>query len=258
MDYFKSYNIDIQPIVNILILVTPLFSYGLTSYQIYTKKNSNGFSIDVCLIMLISSIVKVIYYLLEPYEISLLRQAVIMIFIQCVLLKTALVYYTSPTKLYETEKILTQSSNSLDVLFNNLKFFDNAYVRPFNFWQWFDNHFKFWEFLVEFSIALLVFSIIFKDSLIFINIIGVFGLFTESILPLPQILLIYRLKSVKNFKWILLVSWLCGDTLKIAYLLFGTTKVSNIFIFAAFFQASLDLFIVGQFFHYRKLDILPK
>ena len=40
------------------------------------------------------------------------------------------------------------------------------------------------------------------------NIIGVLGLFIESLLPLPQILLLNRLQLVKNFKVILLLSWL--------------------------------------------------
>lgn len=238
-------------LVNFIILITPLFSYGLTSYQIHVKKSAEGFSIDVCLIMIISSILKIIYYMLEPFEISLLRQSVIMIFIQSILLLTALKYYETP-KLYENDKILNQSSNYGEIILNNLMIFDNFYIRPYNFWQWFDDHIKFWEFLATFTVFMTFILTIFRNSMLFVKVVSVMALFTESLLPLPQILLIYRLKSVKNFKWILIVSWLCGDILKLAYLLFGTTEVSGVFFAAAIFQMMLDFVIVGQFFYYNE------
>lgn len=249
----------IQNIVNFTILITPLFSYGLTSYQIYLKKTTNGFSTDVCLIMLISSIFKIVYYLLEPYEVSLFRQALIMVFIQCVLLKVALKYMEPPAKLYEQEKVLNQSTTITEAVLTCLKYFDNFYKRPYNFWQWFDNEFKYWEFLVRFSLIITLVSLVGQNFRFYKHLIGILGLFTESILPLPQILLMHRVRSVKNFKWILLVSWLAGDFLKINYLIFGTDQVSSLFIFAALFQTFLDFFITGQYFYYKKLEmVLPR
>ncbi|EGV63951.1 hypothetical protein CANTEDRAFT_105821 [Yamadazyma tenuis ATCC 10573] len=249
----------VQSLVNLAISFTPLFSYGLTSYQIYLKKTTSGFSIDVCLIMLISSICKVIYYMLEPYEISLFRQALIMIFIQVVLLKTCLRYLETPAKLYDAEKIIHSSSSPLEIVFNRLKYFDNFYKRPYNFWQWYQDHIVYWEFLVGFSLSLTVLALVFQSSSVFISTIGFLGLFSESLLPLPQILLIHRMKSVKNFKWILLLSWLGGDFVKINYLLFGTNEVSSIFMSAALFQTALDVFIVSQYFYYKNLEsLLPQ
>lgn len=249
---------DLHGLTNFAFLLTPLFSYGLTSYQIYLNKLSSGFSIDVCLIMLISSIFKIIYYMLDPYEITLFRQAVIMIFVQIILLKTALRYLEKPAKLYESEKIINQSSSYLEIVFNHLKYFDNFYQRPYNFWQWFDNHLRFWEFLIGFSLGLTVLSLIFQSSFYFAWLMGFLGLFTESLLPLPQILLMHRVKSVKNFKWVLVLSWLGGDFTKINYLIFGTDQVSGIFMLAALFQTALDFFIAGQYLYYRQIEnILP-
>ena len=244
----------IQKIVNGFVSITPLFSYGLTSYQIYVKRTSAGFSVDVCLIMLLSSIFKIVYYMLNPFEISLLRQAIVMIIIQCILLKVALKYLSKPI-LYENDVLITQSNYStLGILANYLKYFDNNYKRPYNFWQWFDNHVMYWEFLLAFTIGLITFSLMFKSFSFCVNVIGISGLFIETLLPIPQILLNYRLKSIKNFKSILIVSWLSGDFLKINYLIFGTSHVSNFFVVAALFQASLDLVITGQYFYYRKME----
>ena len=83
------------------------------------------------------------------------------------------------------------------------------------------------------------------------NIIGVLGLFIESLLPLPQILLLNRLQLVKNFKVILLLSWLGGDCTKISYLLFGTDNILIIFIVAGLFQMSLDIYIAFQYLQFK-------
>lgn len=241
-------------LVNIFMLLTPMFSYGLTSYQIYRRKSTSGFSIDICLIMLLSSILKIMYYMMEPYEIALFRQAVVMIIVQCILLKVSLTYINTPIKLYEADKILTQSSSFTEVIIHYLKVFDNFYQRPYYFWQWFDNHNMYWQFLGSFTIALTVVTLLLQNFQIYQHFIGFLGLFVESLLPLPQILLIYRLKSIKNFKYILILSWLGGDATKIGYLLFGTNQVSDLFMAAALFQTALDLFIAGQFFYYKLLD----
>jgi len=66
--------------------------------------------------------------------------------------------------------------------------------------------------------------------------------------------MLQRLRTVENFKVILLVSWLCGDCLKLSYLFFGTDDVSSIFILAGLFQMALDLVILYQYFHFRALD----
>ncbi|CAI4994889.1 AVN_HP_G0038650.mRNA.1.CDS.1 [Saccharomyces cerevisiae] len=81
-----------QFIANNLISFTPLFSYGTTIISIEKCKTALGFSIDICATMLIASILRISYYLITPYEITLLRQSLVMIFIQLILLRTSLKY----------------------------------------------------------------------------------------------------------------------------------------------------------------------
>ena len=92
---------------------------------------------------------------------------------------------------------------------------------------------------------------IFHENVMYSNIIGVLGLFIESLLPLPQILLLNRLQLVKNFKVILLLSWLGGDCTKLSYLLFGTDNILIIFIVAGLFQMSLDIYIAFQYLQFK-------
>lgn len=88
-----------QTIGGLILMSSPLTSYGDTVYTIWKTKSSAGFSLDLCGIMLVSSILRVAFYFGEPYEASLLWQALIMIAIQVVLLSLAL-QYRSPNLVY--------------------------------------------------------------------------------------------------------------------------------------------------------------
>lgn len=286
-----------QFIANNMVSFTPLFSYGSTVISIERSKTALGFSIDICATMMIASILRISYYLITPYETALLRQSLVMIFIQLILLKTTLKYRPEEYK-YENlrnveplsellhnvwleqfgvsrphyfsddwkQNIIKLSPKKLLRLFYKvimvfvykiLKFFDPSYKRIFSFWQW-NNDRIFWMFLLIFSsIQILVTLFISKmmnwDELAQYlgSIIGALGLLVEALLPLPQISILHNLKSVQGFKLILLVSWLCGDTVKITYLVFGAKNISILFFFFAFFQMALDFYIAGQYIYYK-------
>lgn len=304
--------LTMQFIANNMVSFTPLFSYGSTVISIERCKTALGFSIDICATMMIASILRVSYYLITPYEITLLRQSLVMIFIQLILLRTSLKYRPEEYK-YENLKNVESLSELLQnvwleqfgvsrphafstdwkhsittlslknmtrfvykvllvFVYKILKFFDPSYKRVFGFWQWSDNH-TFWKFLLFFAsfqimITVFISKMMNWDELAQYlgSVIGSLGLLVESLLPLPQISILNTLKSVQGFKLILLVSWLCGDTVKIAYLVFGAKNISILFFFFAFFQMSLDFYIAGQYIYYKyyydkqsqgTLDITP-
>lgn len=286
-----------QFIANNMVSFTPLFSYGSTVISIERSKTALGFSIDICATMMIASILRISYYLITPYETALLRQSLVMVFIQLILLKSTLKYRPEEYK-YENLRNVEPLSEllhnvwleqfgvsrphfftddwkqnmaklspkkllrlcykvTLVFAYKILKFFDPSYKRVFSFWQW-NNDRIFWKFLIIFSsIQILVTLFISKmmnwDELAQYlgSIIGSLGLLVEALLPLPQISILHNLKSVQGFKLILLVSWLCGDTVKITYLVFGAKNISILFFFFAFFQMALDFYIAGQYIYYK-------
>lgn len=289
--------LTMQFIANNLISFTPLFSYGSTIISIQQSQTALGFSIDICATMLIASILRVSYYLITPYEITLLRQSLVMIFIQLILLKTTLNFRPDEYKYHNLADVESFSQLIHDVWFEYfgtskppifsedwkvmlktlsirnlsgfaykillvfiykfLKFFDPSYKRFKSFWQW-DKDRSFWQFLVFFAsfqifLTFLISKVFNWESLTewVGSLIGSLGLLIESLLPLPQIAILYKLKSIQGFKLILLISWLCGDALKITYLIFGASNISVIFLVFALFQMSLDFYIGGQYIYYK-------
>ncbi|EDK43473.1 conserved hypothetical protein [Lodderomyces elongisporus NRRL YB-4239] len=307
--YYLSFLPSLQSTINTFMTFTPLFSYGTTCYSIYRKRTSRGFSIDICGTMFLASILRCFYYVCSPFEITLLRQSLVMIGIQSVLLYISLRYregsngdvvvagdgrgrgvigetydpeLLSPLPSFKTElnrdlprrmsssTLITNhvdyskegfSKYTLDTVLSQLalykaylvvgfkqtlRLFDVYYRRPGLFWQW-SKQSTYWYFLLSFTAFIGSLTAIFHDSTTYANIIGISGLFIESLLPLPQILMLNRLRSVDGFKVLLLLSWLGGDCTKLSYLLYGTDDVSVIFILAGLFQMSLDIFIAVQY-----------
>lgn len=159
------------------------------------------------------------------------------------------------------DKLLMHLLHLLDLvdlsLKHTLNLFDGHYRRPLLFWQWPETT-AYWRFLAQFTAVFAVLTACLRHSHHYGAFIGTLGLFIESLLPLPQILLLARCQSVKNFKVVLLFSWLCGDCTKITYLLYGTSNVLLIFIAAALFQMSLDIVVAFQYVHYKKMEHLEE
>lgn len=294
----------ISTAVNIIISFTPLLSYGSTVLSIRRKQSSQGFSIDICGTMLVASTLRIFYYFNDPFEITLLRQCFVMVFIQTILLKVALKYRSEDSVHFEVyhsnwealyEKSVKANNDIIEDTFDRyelndnysdydlltitrgiliifwkciyvnilmlfsclaqgmkdvLRLFDYHYVRPFHYWQWREPY-TFWKFLFGFLAFLSVVQLAFNGNPYLGIVFGSISFMIESSLPLPQILLFQRFKNSENFKIILLLSWLGGDFTKISYLFYGTENVGFIFIFAAFFQMSLNFVITYQFFYYK-------
>ena len=297
MSTYWDYLPDLNRVSSIFITFTPLFSYGTTCLGIYKQRSSVGFSIDICATMLMSLILRILYYFISPYEIALFRQLLVMVAIQCVLLKVSLAYRphdydpdilevmphfknelnaNMPRRLSASYNIVNHDLSSLStvalptvevstdyleytfayitLVFNYaLKFFDVHYRRPYCFWQWVEEA-KYWQYVGFFTAIFSILTMIFSHSLRYATGIGILGLFIESLLPLPQILLLQRLRSIRNFKVVLLLSWLGGDVTKITYLVYGARNTSIIFVLAGLFQMGLDLIIAYQYLHYKKQD----
>ncbi|KAG7930608.1 uncharacterized protein OGAPODRAFT_94376 [Ogataea polymorpha] len=278
---------EAKTVINWVMSFTPLVSYGTTLLSIRRKKSSKGFSIDICATMLIASTLRIFYYINEPFEISLLRQCFVMIFIHVLLLRVAIKYRDPGETAYlrydeswpeffrsawnATDEgsvygdALEKASNAAvqyarrvsdfcgRLLLRLLFLYDARYIRPFRFWQW-DEYSQYMQFLGGLVLSLTAVQLVFGRTEWLGLVFGSCSFLIESTLPLPQILLFQRSRTVENFKTILLLSWLGGDLTKISYLVYGTDNVGFIFVAAAVFQMSLNLVITYQFFYFKHMD----
>jgi len=218
----------------------PFTSYADQILSIHRTKCSAGFSLDIPLIMLVASILKVFYWFGAYYSLSLLAQAANMIVVQLFLLKVALDNRPSAGVKEGIEHVPFSGQHQESVA---------TFTRPYNFWRW-KNTRPYWTFIAYFSATLFtihVFLPFISHSSSYINLIGFIGLTIEAFLPVPQILANQRSRSCKGFRLSVLVSWLIGDAMKMSYLFYGMDVIPLGFKLCAIFQCICDSYLGVQY-----------
>ncbi|KAL1848410.1 PQ-loop repeat-containing protein 1 [Paecilomyces lecythidis] len=185
--------------------------------------------------MLVASILKVFYWFGAYYSYSLLIQAIIMIFVQLLLLKVALDNRPAPGIKGGIEHApFSEHEDS---------------GRPYNFWKW-RNTKPYWTFLTYFFLGLLfihVFLPFISRSESYISLLGIVGLAVEAFLPVPQVLANQRSRSCKGFRLSVLASWIIGDAMKMSYFFGSKQVIPWSFRMCGMFQCVCDCYLGIQY-----------
>jgi len=200
--------------------VGPPLVYADQAVSIIRRKDSTGFSRDVCAILLIANLTRCFFWLGNHFELALLIQSILMIFAQLALLYICILYRPR------------LSPDSLGVS-----------TRPLSFWQW-NSYTQYIEFLAGLVLCLAILFLIFGRSEIYVAILGFVALGLESTLPIPQLLSNYKQRSLYGFRMSTLVGWVGGDSFKTVYFFLQSSPLQ--FKVCAIFQLSVDFAIVIQ------------
>jgi len=204
--------------------VGPPLVYADQGASIVRKKDSTGFSHDVCAILLIANITRCFFWLGARFEFALLLQSILMIIAQLALLFICLRYRPKT------------SSGSYA-----------PSPRPFSFWQW-SSYTQYIECLAGIILCSAIIFLIFGRSELYISVLGFFALGLESTLPLPQLISNYKHKSLYGFRASTMIGWVGGDAFKTAYFFLQGSSLQ--FKVCAIFQLSVDAAIMAQRLYY--------
>ncbi|EKM81985.1 hypothetical protein AGABI1DRAFT_112164 [Agaricus bisporus var. burnettii JB137-S8] len=210
----------ISVIASVGMAVGPPLVYADQAVSMIRKRDSTGFSRDVCAILLLANITRCFFWLGKHFETALLIQSVLMILAQLALLYIC---------------ILHRPKISAEAL--------GTSTRPISFWQW-PSYAQYIEFLCGFIICQAIMFLIFGRSDLYINILGFLALGLESTLPIPQLISNYRQRSLYGFRLSTLLGWFGGDAFKTGYFFFQDSPFQ--FKICAIFQLSVDVAIVIQ------------
>ncbi|KAJ6107571.1 hypothetical protein N7523_008894 [Penicillium sp. IBT 18751x] len=225
----------------VFLISSPLTSYADQILSIHRNRSSAGFSLDIPLIMLVASILKVFYWFGEYYSGALLAQALVMIVVQAALLKVALDNRPASGAKNGIEHTPFSSGSS------------GGFVRPYDFWQWKSTK-PYWLFLGYFVAILTVIHLTpISYSETYISFLGCVGLAVEAILPLPQIFANHRSGSCKGFRVSVLASWLLGDTMKMSYFFCSGEAIPWSFKLCGMFQCVCDFYLGFQYWMFTRM-----
>ncbi|KAK1922591.1 PQ loop repeat-domain-containing protein [Papiliotrema laurentii] len=204
--------------------VGPPLVYADQAYSIVKKKDSSGFSHDVCGVVIIANITRVFFWLGNRFETPLLIQSILLIISQLFLLSLCLHYApldSTATTSYAPLSPLHESAQDD----SNESGFASRFPgqtakprskRPFDFWQW-EGYGTYLEFLAGYIVVLGVLQVIFGRWSWYIDALGFIALTIESTLPIPQFISNWRRKSTYGFRISTLAGWFFGDAYKTVY-----------------------------------------
>ncbi|KAL4254847.1 PQ-loop repeat-containing protein 1 [Abortiporus biennis] len=214
----------ISSLASVGMAVGPPLVYADQAISIVRKKDSTGFSRDVCAILLLANITRCFFWLGEHFELALLLQSIFMIVAQLALLYICILYRPK----FSPESL-------------------GASTRPLSFWQW-STYTQYIEFLAGFILCQTVLFLVFGRSEIYVSILGFVALGLESTLPIPQLISNYKQKSLYGFRMSTLLGWVGGDAFKTIYFFVLSSPLP--FKVCSIFQLSVDFAIVFQRLYY--------
>lgn len=303
----------------------PSIGFIAQYFKIKKIKNSQGFSKFISFSLIMAFIFRIYFWLGKKFEVTLLYQSIVGIFIQLMLLHIC-VRYNQKThemnklsisenyKNNDESEIKVKSSQNLekenkinnyenrtsgigeiDNIYNavNLNSYKNVNICNFNnspidginsinninilncinegtnrndgkdlienyylkffslqnFWNW-NLFYDYLNFLFFFIIIVGIFTHIFEENRnIYFEILGSMSAFSEGIIAVPQIIANFRHKSTKTLSNILVLTWICGDSIKSIYFLFTDTPLQ--LVLCSVSQLTLDCIIILQIFYYK-------
>ncbi|OAA51976.1 PQ loop repeat protein [Metarhizium rileyi] len=268
------------------IIMSPVISYGDQILAMQRNKSSDGFSLDIPLIMLVASFFRIFYWPGSRFDASLLVQSFLMVAVQLILLKIAL----------EHKPLPATKGGEGSIPFSGLKRNGPFEIRrPYNFWQWRSHkpyvgppllvltHITFslaelqsklpvqregelpltdprryWHFLLYLLGGLVVCEVLLRplepiyDA--YSVLIGYLGLSIEATLPIPQLIAHAQSHSCKGFRLSVLASWIGGDAMKVFWFFTSTSEIPLAFKVCGCFQAACDCLLGVQYFMYGAND----
>ncbi|OCK97323.1 PQ loop repeat protein [Cenococcum geophilum 1.58] len=217
-------NAVVTTIAPIFIVTSPITSYADQIYSIHRTRSSAGFSLDIPLIMLVASILKVYYWFGAHFSTSLLLQSILMITVQLLLLHVALTNRPAIT--------------------HHTPFQPAPTPRPYDFWQWRMAR-PYWAFLSYFTGTLLILHMLLASTSLFqpyTALLGYVALAIEATLPLPQMVANQRRRGCKGFRVSVIANWLIGDVFKMWFFFAsGDKEVPIAFKLCGVFQMACDM-----------------
>lgn len=214
---------------SIVLIFGGLIPYVPQYREIKITENADGFSLFVCLALLLANSMRILFWFGHHFELPLLIQSIIMN-----IAMFAMVHLCIRVK-NRTQIIPSQSQVFSDF---NFKYF----------WAWTD-FLSYVEFISTFSAAVGVVVYLFIEVPFVIEGIGFLALITEAMLGVPQFYQNFRSQSTEGMSKTMVVNWTIGDVLKTTY--FIVKKVPQQFWICGLLQICIDIAIMLQILFYQ-------
>ncbi|KFB41744.1 hypothetical protein ZHAS_00009400 [Anopheles sinensis] len=197
--------------------------------QIKQTQDPEGFSLLVCLALLLANSLRILFWFFSRFELPLLVQSVVMNLTMFLMIHLCVNVRRNNAIMRMRERVFSD--------------FDSRY-----FWQWTDFQSYVDFMLVVWAVGAAITYLMLSVTW-FMETIGFLAVFTEAMLGLPQFVRNYKNKSTHGMSICMVIMWTAGDMFKTGY--FVLRNAPTQFWICGTLQVSLDLAILLQVYIYR-------
>ncbi|XP_057326698.1 solute carrier family 66 member 2 isoform X1 [Microplitis mediator] len=197
--------------------------------EIKKNEDAEGFSLYVCLALLIANTLRILFWFGKHFELPLLFQSILMNITMLFMIKLCVSINTKN----QIIKLKDRGFTDLDIKY---------------FWKWTDFQ-SYLDFVLLFAVVGGIIMYIFVDYPIFVETVGLLAVLTEAMLGVPQFLRNLDNKSTEGMSIVMVTMWTVGDTFKTCYFLHREAPVQ--FSICGALQVIVDLGILSQVYIYR-------
>ncbi|KAL4235203.1 PQ-loop repeat-containing protein 1 [Mactra antiquata] len=212
--------------------------------DIYRSQNAEGFSLFVCLNLLIANILRILFWFGKHFETPLLLQSIIMTFTMLALTHLCV------TVKHKVEIIKAKQHHLTDSSVPHYKLSDLEFEQ---FWKWTDFS-SYLQFTGLFTCFMGLLTYIFLTNWVYIETLGFLAVFAEAMLGAPQFYRNFTNKSTQGMSKKMVAMWTCGDIFKTCY--FILRQAPPQFWICGSIQVVIDISIFLQVYIYR--NRIPK
>ncbi|XP_045762385.1 solute carrier family 66 member 2 isoform X1 [Maniola jurtina] len=240
--------------------------------QIKRTQDAEGFSLYVCLTLLIANTLRILFWFGKRYEIPLLIQSIVMNATMFAMIHLCVNVRKKNQIIRARERIFTGAIFMLYILLccvnGSAQPDDTAQwlgqrsgivggEKPHRFYDMDRKYFWAWTDFQSYVDCMLVFSVfgaaityLLIEFSPFVELIGFLAVFTEAMLGAPQIVKNLGNKSTEGMSLSMVIMWTCGDLFKTAY--FVIREAPAQFWVCGSLQVLLDIIILIQVWLYRQ------
>lgn len=200
--------------------------------QIQSKQTTQGFSMYVCLALLIANTLRIIFWFGKRFETPLLVQSVLMNVAMFALIHLCVSINNKEYLVVEKRK---------PRVFTDLD--------PEFFWAWTDFP-SYVEFIMLVAVLASILMFFLIDFSPFVETVGFLAVFTEACLGVPQFYRNFKNRSTYGMSLQMVIMWTCGDVFKTSYFYLRNTPPQ--FFICGALQVTVDLCILAQVWIYRE------
>ena len=232
-------------LIDIFMVIGPSLGYLIQSLKFKKTKSSKGFSKSICLIVYLSQILRVFFWIGKPFKITLLYQSILIIIFQVYLIYLWILYHDIKPKNNINKN--NQVNDKKEIIEYIIDWSDT--ISPNKIWNWTSTieYYKFMLFII--LILLLICGVVGIHNPILVNIIGTISVISEASTLLPQIVVSCKKKNASNLSMTMVALWSLGECCKLIYNILYKTPIQMILSGAV--QIFLDFFCLFQIICYR-------